>query len=57
MSDEAVIALFIAIPVTAFIAGGLLADLSFKRKKPKSNIRVPRSTLWERTNQYHRSNQ
>ena len=49
MSDEAVIALFIVGPIAIFCLGGLLAG--WKRKKP--NIRVPRETLWERTNRYH----
>lgn len=46
MSDEAVIVLFIAIPVTAFIVGGLLADLSYRRKtlsryRPTHDNRFP----------------
>lgn len=49
MSNGAVIAFFTAGPVAIFLLGGLLAG--WKRKKP--NIRVPRETLWERTNRYH----
>ncbi len=38
--------LFILIAVVATV-------VDFEARKPKKNIRVPRQTLWERTNRYH----
>lgn len=49
MSDEAAVVLSIVIPVAAFVIGGLLGG--HRRKTP--NVRVPRKTLWSRTNDYH----
>jgi hypothetical protein len=43
----AVMVLFIVIAVVAAIADG-------EKPKKKDNIRVPRETLWARTNRYHR---
>lgn len=42
--------------IGAFAAVGfvcLVVLIACMRKKPKPNIRVPRTTLWERTNRYH----
>lgn len=54
MSDEAVIALYIFVPMALIGIGAAIVDWEHKRKKP--NIRVPRETLWARTHRYHDTN-
>lgn len=49
--------IFMAVIISAIgliCLGGWLADIDYsKARRRKPNIRVPRETLWERTNRYH----
>lgn len=54
MSDGEVIGWFIFGAFALICTGALIVDYEYRKgRKPKPNIRVPRETLWARTNKFH----
>lgn len=54
MSDGEFFAWILICAFALIAAGALIVDMEYRKaKRRKPNIRVPRETLWERTNRYH----
>jgi hypothetical protein len=50
MGDLEVLGWFVLGAIALFVAGALIAD---REKKPKSNVRLPRRTAWDRAAHYY----